>query len=88
MSEADLFPEKKLLLGGFAGLAAAIVGAMWEDFISASVIFYALAAYEGYKFSAIPPSNVSSAPVRPLQRNPVGKFAGLGNTYKHEREVR
>jgi hypothetical protein len=28
MSEADLFPEKKLLLGGFAGLAAAIVGAI------------------------------------------------------------
>jgi len=54
MSEADLFLEKKLLLGGFAGLAAAIVGAMWEDFISASVLFYALAAYEGYKFSAIP----------------------------------
>src|SRR6266576_7031028 len=28
MSEADLFPEKKLLLGGFAGLAAAIIGAI------------------------------------------------------------
>jgi hypothetical protein len=155
MSEADLFPEKKLLLGGFAGLAAAIIGAiiwavvtvttkyqigfmalgvgalvgfalrignggkvfgvlgaflalfgcilgnylsliafasteqhvafftmlnsadvtkvisaMWEDFISASVLFYALAAYEGYKFSAIRPSNVSSAPDRALQRNP------------------
>jgi hypothetical protein len=145
MSEADLFPEKKLLLGGFAGLAAAIIGAiiwavvtvttkyqigwmalgvgalvgfalrignggktfgilgaflalfgcvlgnyfslialaaaeqhlpfftvlnntdtakvisaMWEDFISASVLFYAIAAYEGYKFSAFRPSNVSS----------------------------
>jgi hypothetical protein len=28
MSEADPFPEKKLLLGGFAGLAAAILGAI------------------------------------------------------------
>src|SRR4029078_7954573 len=28
MSEADLFPEKKLLLGGLAGLAAAIIGAI------------------------------------------------------------
>jgi hypothetical protein len=147
MSEADLFPEKKLLLGGFAGLAAAIIGAviwavvtvttkyqigfmalgvgalvgfalrignggkafgvlgaflalfgcilgnyfsliafasaeqhvsfftllnnadpakvisaMWEDFMSASVLFYAIAAYEGYKFAAIRPSNVASAP--------------------------
>lgn len=146
MTEADYFPEKKLLLGGFAGLAAAIVGAiiwavvtvttnyqigfmalgvgalvgfalrignggklfgilgaflalfgcilgnylsliafaaaeqhvgfftmlndadptkvisaMWEDFVSTSIVFYALAAYEGYKFSAIRPSNVSSA---------------------------
>jgi hypothetical protein len=145
MSEADLFPEKKLLLGSFAALAAAIIGAiiwavvtvttkyqigfmavgvgafvgfalrignggrtfgilgaflalfgcilgnyfslialaaaelhvpfftllsntdtakvisaMWEDFISTSFLFYAIAAYEGYKFSAIRPSNVSS----------------------------
>lgn len=145
MSEADLFPEKKLLLGAFVGLAAAIAGAiiwavvtvtakyqigwmavgvgafvgfalrignggktfgilgaflalfgcilgnyfsliglaagelhvpfftvlnntdtakvisaMWEDFISASFLFYAIAAYEGYKFSAIRPSNISS----------------------------
>ena len=28
MSEADFFAEKKLLLGGFAGLAAAIIGAI------------------------------------------------------------
>src|SRR5882762_579743 len=146
MPEADLFPEKKLLLGGFAGLAAAIIGAiiwavvtvttkyqigwmalgvgalvgfalrignggkafgvlgaflalfgcvlgnylsliafasaeehvpfftmlnnadptkiinaMWDDFVSASVLFYAIAAYEGYKFSAFRPSSVSSA---------------------------
>jgi ABC-type lipoprotein release transport system permease subunit len=47
-----------------------VISAMWEDFISASVLFYALAAYEGYKFSAIRPSNVSSAPDRALQRNP------------------
>jgi len=135
MSEADYFPERKLLLGGFAGLAAAIIGAitwavvtvttkyqigfmavgvgalvgfalrlgsggklygvlgaflalfgcilgnyfsliafasaeqhvsfftmldradsskvisaMWEDFMSTSILFYAIAAYEGYKF--------------------------------------
>jgi len=145
MSEADLFPEKKLLLGAFVGLAAAIAGAiiwavvtvtakyqigwmavgvgafvgfalrignggksfgilgaflalfgcilgnyfsliglaagelhvpfftvlnntdtakvisaMWEGFISASFLFYGIAAYEGYKFSAIRPSNISS----------------------------
>jgi len=47
-----------------------VISAMWEDFISASVLFYALAAYEGYKFSAIRPSNVSSAPHRGLQHNP------------------
>ena len=28
MTEADYFPEKRLLLGGFAGLAAAIIGAI------------------------------------------------------------
>jgi hypothetical protein len=28
MADVDLFPEKKLLLGGLAGLAAAIVGAV------------------------------------------------------------
>jgi ABC-type lipoprotein release transport system permease subunit len=49
---------------------AKAISAMWEDFISASFLFYALAAYEGYKFSAIRPSNVSSAPNRALQRNP------------------
>jgi hypothetical protein len=154
MSETDYFPERKLLLGGFAGLAAAIVGAiiwavvtvttkyqigfmalgvgalvgfalrignggklfgilgaflalfgcilgnylsliafaaaeqhvgfftmlndadpakvisaMWEDFMSASVLFYAFAAYEGYKFSAIRPSKISSAPdITPQQQ--------------------
>jgi hypothetical protein len=157
MSEADCFPEKKLLLGGLAGLAAAIIGAiiwavvtvtanaqigwmalgvgafvgfalrignggklygilgaflalfgcilgnylslvafasaeqqvpfftmlnhadpakvisaMWEDFVSASVLFYAIAAYEGYKFSAIRPSIVSSAPNSEPQQQTVG----------------
>jgi hypothetical protein len=155
MPEADLFPEKKLLLAGFAGLAAAIIGAiiwavvtvttkyqigwmalgvgalvgfalrignggkafgvlgaflalfgcilgnylsliafasggeqvafvamlnnadpakvisaMWDDFISGSFLFYAMAAYEGYKFSAFRTANVSSAPDRALQHNP------------------
>lgn len=157
MSEAEYFPERKLLLGGFAGLAAAIIGAiiwavvtvttkyqigfmalgvgalvgfalrignggklygilgaflalfgcilgnyfsliafasaeehvsfftmlnnaepakvisvMWEDFMSTSIVFYALAAYEGYKFSAIRPSNVSSAPDTTSQPQTVG----------------
>ena len=157
MSEADLFPEKKLLLGAFAGLAAAIIGAiiwavvtvttkyqigwmalgvgalggfalrignggktfgilgaflalfgcilgnyfsliglaaaelhvpffrvlnntdpakvinaLWDDFISASVLFYAIAAYEGYKFSAIRPSNVSSGSESAPQQQTAG----------------
>jgi hypothetical protein len=38
-----------------------VISAMWEDFMSTSIVFYALAAYEGYKFSAIRRSNVSSA---------------------------
>jgi hypothetical protein len=157
MSEADYFPQKKLLLGGFAGLAAAIIGAiiwaavtvttkyqigfmalgvgalvgfamrignggkafsilaallalfgcilgnyfsligfasadahvpfftmlnnadpgkvislMWEDFMSMSIVFYALAAYEAYKFSTVRPSNVSSAPDAASQQQPSG----------------
>jgi hypothetical protein len=157
MSEADYFPERRLLLGGFAGLAAAILGAIiwavvtvtakyqigfmalgvgalvgfalrignggklfgilgaflalfgcilgnyfslnafasaeehvsfftmlnnadpakvigviWEDFMSMSIVFYALAAYEGYKFSAIRPSNVSSAPDTASQQQTAG----------------
>ena len=152
MSEPDLFPEKKLLLGGFAGLAAAIIGAiiwavvtvttkyqigwmalgvgalvgfalrignggkafgilgaflalfgcilgnyfsliafasveehvgfftmlnnsdsgkvmsaLWDDFLSTSVLFYAIAVYEGYKFSTFRSSNVISAPDKPAQ---------------------
>jgi hypothetical protein len=41
---------------------AKVISAMWEDFMSASFLFYAIAAYEGYKFSAVRPSNVSSVP--------------------------
>lgn len=152
MTEADYFPEKKLLLGGFAGLAAAIIGAiiwavvtvttkyqigfmalgvgalvgfamrignggksfsilaallalfgcilgnyfsllgfasteqhvgfftmmhdvdpakvlsaMWEDLMSMSIVFYALAAYEAYKFSTVRPSNISAAPKQPSE---------------------
>jgi hypothetical protein len=150
VADVDLFPEKKLLLGGFAGLAAAIIGAiiwavltvttnsqigwmavgvgalvgfalrignggkafgilgaflalfgcvlgnyfsliafasaqehvgfftvlnnadsakvisaMWDDFWSASILFYAIAVYEGYKFSSFRSSNVTSAPDKP-----------------------
>jgi hypothetical protein len=28
-----------------------VVEAMWDDFLSASVLFYAIAIYEGYRFS-------------------------------------
>ena len=30
---------------------AKVVEAMWDDFLSASVLFYAIAIYEGYRFS-------------------------------------
>jgi hypothetical protein len=49
---------------------AKVISAMWEDFISASFLFYAIAAYEGYKFSAFRPSNVSSAPDGASQQKP------------------
>jgi hypothetical protein len=51
---------------------AKVISAMWEDFISMSILFYAIAAYEGYKFSAIRPSNVSSTPDAPSQRQTAG----------------
>ena len=41
---------------------AKVTSVMWEDFMSASVLFYAIAAYEGYKFSAFRPSKVTSPP--------------------------
>jgi hypothetical protein len=157
MSEADPFPEKKLFLGAFAGLAAAIIGAiiwavltfttkyqigfmavgvgalvgfalrignggkafgimgaflalfgcilgnyfsliafaaaeqhvgffsmmnnadpakvtnaLWDDFTSTSILFYAIAAYEGYKFSTVQPSNISSAPDQAPRRQTAG----------------
>jgi hypothetical protein len=157
MSEADYFPERRLLLGGFAGLGAAIIGAviwalvtvttgyqigwmalgvgalvgfalrlgnggklygvlgallalfgcilgnyfslialasaeqhvsffamldhadpskvvsvMWEDFMSTSILFYAIAAYEGYKFSAFQTSNPSSAQDGAAQQQTTG----------------
>jgi hypothetical protein len=157
MSEADPFPERKLLLGAFAGLAAAIIGAiiwavvtfttkyqigfmalgvgalvgfalrigkggkafgimgaflalfgcilgnyfsliafaaaeqhvgffsmmhdadsakvmsaLWDDFMSTSILFYAIAAYEGYKFSTVQPSNISSAPDQAPQQQTAG----------------
>ena len=157
MSEADPFPEKKLLLGAFAGLAAAIIGAiiwavvtvatkyqigfmaigvgalvgfalrlgnggktfgilgaflalfgcilgnyfsliafasteqhvgffsmmhdadpakvmtvLWDDLMSTSILFYAIAAYEGYKFSIVQPSKISSAPDQAPQQQTAG----------------
>ena len=46
---------------------AKVTNALWEDFTSISILFYALAAYEGYKFSPIRPSKFSSAPVQTPQ---------------------
>jgi disulfide bond formation protein DsbB len=46
---------------------AKVTNALWEDFTSISILFYALAAYEGYKFSAIRPPKFSSAPVQTPQ---------------------
>lgn len=39
-----------------------VMSAIWEDLLSTSVIFYAIAAYEAYKFSAVQASNISPAP--------------------------
>jgi hypothetical protein len=44
---------------------AKVVDVMWEDFLSASILFYAIAVYEGYRFSVVGPSKVSSAPEKP-----------------------
>jgi disulfide bond formation protein DsbB len=41
---------------------AKVMSAIWEDLMSTSVLFYAIAAYEAYKFSAVPPSNISPTP--------------------------
>ncbi len=45
---------------------AKVISAMWDDFMSASILFYAIAVYEGYKFSVFRPSNVTSAPEKRL----------------------
>ena len=42
-----------------------VLDLMWDDFLSASVLFYAIAVYEGYRFSVVGPSKVSSAPEKP-----------------------
>jgi ABC-type lipoprotein release transport system permease subunit len=47
-----------------------VINAMWDDFISGSFLFYAMAAYEGYKFSAFRSSNVFSASDRASQQKP------------------
>jgi hypothetical protein len=43
-----------------------VISALWDDFWSASILFYALAVYEAYKFSVFRSSNVSSAPDKAL----------------------
>jgi hypothetical protein len=45
---------------------AKVIGALWDDFVSVSILFYAIAVYEGYKFSVFRRSNVSSATDKPL----------------------
>jgi hypothetical protein len=42
-----------------------VAGAMWDDFLSTSILFYAIAVYEGYRFSIVRPSKVSPAPEKP-----------------------
>jgi hypothetical protein len=42
-----------------------MVDVMWEDFLSASILFYAIAVYEGYRFSVVRPSKVSVVPEKP-----------------------
>ena len=51
---------------------AKVISALWHDFISVSVLFYAIAAYEGYKFSAIRSSNVSSGSESAPQQQTAG----------------
>ncbi len=41
-----------------------VVSALWDDFLSVSILFYAIAVYEGYKFSVFRPSNVALEPDR------------------------
>lgn len=51
---------------------AKVISALWDDFISVSVLLYAIAAYEGYKFSAIRPSKVSSGSESAPQQQTAG----------------
>jgi len=39
---------------------AKVMSAIWEDLMSTSVLFYAIAAYEAYRFSAVRPSPTPS----------------------------
>lgn len=34
---------------------AKVINVMWDDFLSASILFYAIAIYEGYRFSIVRP---------------------------------
>jgi hypothetical protein len=42
-----------------------VMGALWDDFWSTSILFYAIAVYEGYRFSAFRSSNAISASDNP-----------------------
>ena len=42
--------------------SAKVLSALWDDFLSVSILFYAIAVYEGYKFASFRSSNFSSAP--------------------------
>jgi len=42
-----------------------VISAMWDDFLSVSILFYAIAVYEGYKLSVFRSSNVTSPPDKP-----------------------
>jgi len=51
---------------------AKVLSAMWEDLMSMSIVFYALAAYEAYNFLTVRPSNVSAAPKQPSEQQTAG----------------
>lgn len=41
---------------------AKVVTIMWDDFLSASILFYAIAVYEGYRFSIVRPKPALAKP--------------------------
>jgi hypothetical protein len=97
MSEADLFPEKKLLLGGLAGLAAAIIG----DYLRGCNRHDQISnrAKRALSDAICDSSSIAFSDSRTLHfcfgvefckklTRDIGKFARPRNTHYHPREVR